>query len=102
VGNGFAPVAMPDPTELRETARQRLDAIVYETTGGATDVPIEQIVVEGKAAEILVDESKGANLLVVGSRGHGGFAELLLGSVSHQCAQHARCPLLIVRDRAGG
>ena len=47
---------------------------------------------------MLVDEAEGADLLVVGSRGHGGFAGLLLGSVSQQCAQHASCPVVIIRD----
>lgn len=100
VANGFAPVVVPDPAELRRTARERLDAIVYEVTGGATDVPIEQKAVEGTAAEVLVDESDGADLLVVGSRGHGGFAGLLLGSVSQQCATHAPCPVVIVHGAA--
>jgi nucleotide-binding universal stress UspA family protein len=101
VVEGLAPVeAIPDPTALSEAAQRRLDSIVYEITGGATDVPIEQVVVEGKAAEILVDESKGASLLVVGSRGHGGFAGLLLGSVSQQCATHASCPVVIIRGAA--
>jgi nucleotide-binding universal stress UspA family protein len=44
----------------------------------------------------LVDESRSADLLVVGSRGHGGFPGLLLGAVSQQCAQHAACPVVIV------
>jgi nucleotide-binding universal stress UspA family protein len=45
---------------------------------------------------VLLDEAASADLLVVGSRGLGGFAELLLGSVSHECAQHATCPVVIV------
>ena len=54
-------------------------------------------VVEGYAPSVLVAESVGADLLVVGSRGHGTFAEALLGSVSQHCAHHARCPVVIVR-----
>jgi nucleotide-binding universal stress UspA family protein len=64
----------------------------------ADDVKIERRVVEGPAASVLVDESRAADLLVVGSRGHGGFTGLLLGSVSQQCAQHAECPVVIVRS----
>jgi len=59
-------------------------------------VEIERRVVEGRPAAVLVNESQGADLLVVGSRGHGGFAGLLLGSVSQQCAHHAACPVVIV------
>ncbi|MEZ5170354.1 MAG: universal stress protein [Acidimicrobiia bacterium] len=55
--------------------------------------------VEGPAARVLVDEASDADMLVVGSRGRGGFSSLLLGSVSSQCAHHARCPVVIVPDR---
>lgn len=51
---------------------------------------------EGNAAKVLMGKSEGAEMLVLGSRGHGGFAGLLLGSVSAECAEHARCPVLVV------
>jgi nucleotide-binding universal stress UspA family protein len=54
------------------------------------------VVREGLPAKTLLDLSKGATLLVLGSRGHGGFAGLLLGSVSASCAEHATCPVLVV------
>ena len=58
-------------------------------------VPIEIVVREGSAARVLLDASRGAHMLVVGSRGHGGFVGLLLGSVSASVAEHAPCPVLI-------
>jgi nucleotide-binding universal stress UspA family protein len=63
----------------------------------AFEVRIERRVVEGKPAQVLLDQSRDSELLVVGSRGLGDFSGLLLGSVSQQCAQHAACPVVIVR-----
>ena len=54
-------------------------------------------VIEGHPAPTLVEQSRGADLLVVGSRGHGEFAGMLLGSVSEHCVAHAHCPVLVVR-----
>jgi nucleotide-binding universal stress UspA family protein len=66
----------------------------------APGVEIEKKVVEGPAAPALVEAARDASLLVVGSRGLGGFSGLLLGSVSQQCAHHATCALVIVRGEA--
>lgn len=60
------------------------------------DVHVDVVALRGRPASTLIEESKDADLLVVGSRGHGGFKELVLGSVSHQCAQHAVCPVVIL------
>jgi nucleotide-binding universal stress UspA family protein len=58
--------------------------------------PVEKVLVMGSAAQALLDAAKGADLVVVGTRGVGGFTGLLLGSVSHQIAHHAPCPVVIV------
>jgi len=60
-------------------------------------VEIDTLVVEGHPAEVLVEASSHADLLVVASRGHGQFGGMLLGSVSQHCATHAHCPVVIVR-----
>lgn len=60
-------------------------------------IEVERLTSEGNAATVLTDAAADSELLVVGSRGLGGFRELLLGSVSHQCAQRASCPVVIVR-----
>ena len=97
---GFSPVAGADLSDLRHTAAIALDAVMYEVAPHSDEVVIERHVSEGAPATVLVDESRQADLLVVGSRGHGGFAGLLLGSVSQQCAQHAACPVVVVHAKA--
>jgi nucleotide-binding universal stress UspA family protein len=84
-----------DLGDYEEDAQKILDSTVDEVKNGG-DVSIERKLVPGSAAGALVDEAKGAALLVVGSRGRGGFTGLLLGSVSQQAAQHAPCPVVII------
>jgi nucleotide-binding universal stress UspA family protein len=82
----------------RKAAAAALDAALERVD--VEGVELERRVVEGPAAQSLLEAAENADLLVVGSRGHGGFAGLLLGSVSQQCAQHAPCPVVIVRAPA--
>ena len=84
-----------DPTPYEEAGHQLLDDTVdaVDTKGAPA---MEKILVRGSAAPMILDIAKGADMVVVGSRGRGGFAGLLLGSVSQQVAQHAPCPIVIV------
>jgi nucleotide-binding universal stress UspA family protein len=92
---GFGPLVGAD-FEVRRAAEGVLHAVLQEAAPDADGLVIERTVAEGGAATVLVDESRNADLLVVGSRGLGGFAGLLLGSVGQQCAHHAACPVVIV------
>ncbi|MEV6199708.1 universal stress protein [Streptomyces sp. NPDC051771] len=80
-----------------EHARQAMTEEIRDVLGGTGDVLLEEHVARGNPAGVLTEASQGADLLVVGSRGRGGFASLLLGSVGQQCALHASCPVVIVR-----
>lgn len=94
---GFGAVSEEIVKGLVENAEAHLAAAIRAVRAEASDVDLETITVEGQAASMLLEIAEGADLLVVGSRGLGGFRELLLGSVSQQCAQHASCPVVIVR-----
>jgi len=97
----FETAADLDPRELERMAGETLEEAIGELGDTADGLEIERCVRQGQAADVLVEESRVADLLVVGSRGLGGFRELLLGSVSHQCSQHATCPVLIIRPSGG-
>lgn len=85
-----------DPAEFEKIAKSALERMIAEAHAETSGVSVTPIVRRGHAADALVAESRGADLLVVGSRGLGGFKELLLGSVSQQCVHHAKCPVAIV------
>jgi nucleotide-binding universal stress UspA family protein len=87
--------------DLGREAEETLETAISEAVGETTDVEIERQVVEGQAAAVLIGAAAPGDLLVVGSRGHGGFAGLLLGSVSQQCVHHAQCPVVVVRSSKG-
>jgi nucleotide-binding universal stress UspA family protein len=93
LGLGAYPI---DPEPIQEAAQSVLDGLVQEARELAPDVPARGLLVEGPPAGALLDAARSADLLVVGSRGLGGFRSLLLGSVSHQVVQHAPCPVVIV------
>jgi nucleotide-binding universal stress UspA family protein len=83
-----------------EDARDLLTETIASVLGRDIAVPLTQVVQEGNAAQVLLDQARDAQMLVVGSRGHGGFAGLLLGSVSAHCAEHAHCPVLVIHGKA--
>ncbi len=91
---GWAAVA-PDWNPARDM-RKVLDDTVQAVFGDQPPPGTQLLVHEGVAARVLLDACQGATMLVVGSRGHGGFAGLLLGSVSANVAEHADCPVFIV------
>lgn len=95
-----APFVIP-PVDVEPAARAAAESMVsrmeLEVLGDEPGIEVSRIIEEGAPSELLVDSSKGADLLVVGSRGRGGFASLTLGSVSSACVHHAHCPVLVLR-----
>jgi|ERR1017187_7819680 nucleotide-binding universal stress UspA family protein len=79
-------------------AQRALSGVVDEVFGPDRPAGLRIWVAEGHAAKVLVEAAAGAELLVVGTRGHGDFADLLLGSVSTYCVHHAQCPVTVIRS----
>ena len=90
----------PVDESIAADAGERLAATVANVAGHATAIKVEQSVLEGDPGRILCGQSADADLLVIGSRGLGGFAGLILGSVSTKCAHHSQCPVVIVPPAA--
>ncbi|UXY23525.1 universal stress protein [Streptomyces cynarae] len=78
-------------------ARQRLKQELNDVLGPEEAASARALVLRGNTVDVLLTAAEGAEALVVGSRGRGGFARALLGSVSQHVAQHAKCPVVIVR-----
>ena len=95
MGSGGVPRSpLPDP---REQATEDLLTVIKDELGEDPPVPVQPLVKEGNPAEVLIKQSADADLLVVGTRGRGGFKGLLLGSVSQHVTAHAKCPVTVVR-----
>ena len=93
---GYGAVAVPEGWNPKQDMQDVLGDTVKQVVGPDVPDDLRLIIREGNAAKELLDESKDAAMIVVGSRGHGGFAGLLLGSVSSSIAEHATCPVLVV------
>jgi nucleotide-binding universal stress UspA family protein len=90
-----------DAERLRAEAHAALDASITAWRDKYPQAEVETAVTPDDAAEVLMGTSRGAQLLVVGTRGHGGFTGLLLGSVGQKLLHHAHCPVLIARPANG-
>jgi nucleotide-binding universal stress UspA family protein len=105
LGTGEAPWALIPPGSyvdvssdaIETAAKEALDHEVDDALARAgSKVVVERTIVEGVPADSVIDASSDAELIVVGTRGHGAVATLVLGSVSHQIARHAPCPVVLV------
>jgi nucleotide-binding universal stress UspA family protein len=92
----YPATVMPDPSDFDRAGHEVLETALARTGVDGRSFPVERIVAWGMAAGTILDVAKGADLVVVGARGLGGFRGLLLGSVSHQVALHAECPVMVV------
>ena len=99
---GPAPAAVIDSAEFEKAADKTVAEAIHGVASSGGKVQVSAQVREGNAAQVLIDAAAGADLLVVGSRGHGGFTEALLGSVSQHCVHHAPCPVVILRNSHRG
>jgi nucleotide-binding universal stress UspA family protein len=94
---GWSPV--PNDYDPAHDAETFLEETLKPVRASHPGLSIRSSVQEGHPAPALVEASRDADLLVVGSRGHGEFAGMLLGSVSEHCVTNAECPVLVLRDR---
>lgn len=96
VSYGWEPAAID--VDFEGDARRILAEALTSVAVAEGSVPVLSLVTEGDPADVLLHAAKGADLLVIGSRGHGGLTSALLGSVSLHCVLHAHCPVLVLRE----
>ncbi len=96
-GYAWAPISVDEAENLEEDARKALDAVISDEVKPIDRHRVTERVASGHPAAVLLAAADGADLLVVGSRGHGSFADALLGSVGQYCVHHAHCPVLVIR-----
>jgi nucleotide-binding universal stress UspA family protein len=97
----WAPIYVDEAAGLEEDARKTLDAVISDEVKPGDSQLVTTRVVQGDPYVVLREAAADADLLVLGSRGHGGFADALLGSVGQYCVHHAHCPVLIMRGDPG-
>jgi nucleotide-binding universal stress UspA family protein len=93
---GWTPTGIDDAGIIRYAEKTLAETVAQAQGEDDHPVPVTTRVMEGPAAQVLLDAGKGAELMVLGSRGHGAFAGMLLGSVSQHCVQHATCPTVVI------
>jgi nucleotide-binding universal stress UspA family protein len=91
---------IPEGYDPASDLRKTIDPLIAELRRAHPNVTMETKIVEGHPAPVLIEESKGADLLVVGSRGHGEFVGMLIGSTSEHCVANAPCPVVVIRGNA--
>jgi nucleotide-binding universal stress UspA family protein len=95
--SAWAPIYVDEAAGLEEDARKTLDAVISGEIEPGDSQLVTARVVQGDPAQVLRRAAADADLLVLGSRGHGSFADALVGSVGQYCVHHAHCPVLIMR-----
>ena len=94
------PAGLPDRREVARRAESAVEETLREVLADDPPPDIDRVVEAGDPATVLLRRSEGADLLVVGSRGHGGFSRLLIGSVSEKCVRYASCSVVVIRPGA--
>lgn len=96
-GAGSVLVALSDCSDIEQIAKRALEEVINKIIGPGDGPLVRSLAVHGSPGPVLVNASVGAELLVLGSRGHGGFSGAVLGSVGQHCVRHAHCPVVIIR-----